>query len=551
MSDYKVSKYLNFALSGLVSFSCFAKAENHQKPNVLFFAVDDLKPILGCYGDKIIKTPNIDKLAKRSSVFRSNYCQQALSGPTRASIMTGMRPDYTKVYTLQTKMRDVNPDILSIPQYFISQGYSSQGIGKVYDPRCVDEFYDKASWSVPYNNDEEIDEKYLDPAFGLPALRGYQLPQTKELINKYKDEAIAKGLTGDKINDYVSKLIAPSVECADVTDNAYNDGVVALKSKKILEDLKKENKPFFFAVGFHKPHLPFISPKKYWDLYKREEMPLAEYQKVAVNSPLMAYNNFYELRYYSDIPPLGSFTDQTNGIGILPDEKQRELIHGYYAAISYMDAQVGIVLNALDSLGLADNTIIVLWGDHGWHLGDHGLWCKHTNFEQATHAPLIISAPKYKASATSSQTEFVDVFPTLCDLAGLKIPTHLDGQSLVPLMKNPIAKVKEFSVSQYPKYSLDFKGEKSKVTGAGDCMGYSIRNSRYRFTIWMNDNFRTSQVFDEKRLIASELYDYKVDPNETFNVVDDKKYAITRKEMYSQMLNYFETQRIKLNKGSK
>jgi len=549
MKNNSSIKNLNLALAGLVSVSCFAQNEKKapKKPNILFIAVDDLKPILGCYGNKLVKTPNIDRLAKNGTVFLQNYCQQAVSGPTRASIMTGMRPDYTGVWDLKTKMRDVNPDILSLPQYLITQGYSTQGIGKIYDQRCVDKKMDKPSWSVPYYNYFKTEEKYYSPQTGMPALGAYQLPETKALAEKYQKEAVAKGIAEDEIEAYVSTHVKPSVECADVPDNAYNDGANVTRAKEILLKLKSENKPFFFAVGFSKPHLPFVSPKKYWDLYQRDQMPVAGFQEKSKNSPAIAYHNAGELRQYSDIPALTDFTDQKD-IGLtLPLTKQKELIHGYYAAVSYTDAQVGKLLNAMDSLGLLKNTIVILWGDHGWHLGDHNLWCKHTNFEQATHAPLIISAPWIKPNVSKSMTEFVDIFPTLCDLAMVPVPSHLDGKSLVPIMKKPDAQVKEFAVSQYPRAGSN--AETNRLGFAdGKCMGYSLRTSQYRFTIWMKDNFRTNRPFDKNLIVAMELYDYQKDPNETVNVVDEPKYADIKKEVYSKMLNYFESQAKKLTK---
>lgn len=541
---------LNIALAAFTSVSGFAQSAQKvtQKPNVLFIAIDDLKPILGCYGDKQIKTPNIDRLAKKGTIFLQNYVQQAVSGPTRASLMTGMRPDYTQVWDLKTKMRDVNPDIMSLPQYFITNGYSTQGIGKIYDSRCVDKKMDAPSWSVPFYNYFKSEERYYSKETGIPALGTYQLPQTKELAEKYRLEAISKGIAEDDIEAYISKMLKPSVECADVPDNAYSDGANALKAKEILIKLKSEDKPFFFAVGFSKPHLPFVSPKKYWDLYTRDEMPVAKFQQKSKNGPSIAYQNASELKAYSDIPALIEFTDQKDYGLTLPLDKQKELIHGYYAAVSYTDAQVGILLNALDSLGLTKNTIIVLWGDHGWHLGDHNLWCKHTNFEQATRAPLIISSPGIKPSVTSSPSEFIDIFPTLCDLANIPVPTHLDGKSQLSVMKNPKTSVKDFSVSQYPRSGSNSESERLGYAD-GKCMGYSIRTARYRYTIWLNDNFRTNRLFDKKLVVATELYDYQKDPDETINVVNEKMYGKVTKELNEKMLRYFEDQRIKLTKN--
>ena len=543
------TKNLNLALAGLVSVSCFAQTEKKapEKPNILFIAIDDLKPVLRCYGDSIIKTPNIDKIAKNGTIFLQNYVQQAVSGPTRASIMTGMRPDYTGVWDLKTRMRDVNPNILSLPQYLITQGYSTQGIGKVYDQRCVDKKMDAPSWSVPYYNYFKTQEKYYSSQTGMPALGAYQLFETKALAEKYRLEAIAKGIAAEEIEAYISAKVKPSVECADVPDNAYNDGANVLRAKEILVKLKSENKPFFFAVGLSKPHLPFVSPKKYWDMYQRDQMPVAAFQEKSKNGPAIAYHNAGELRQYSDIPALTEFTDQKDFGLTLPLNKQKELIHGYYAAVSYTDAQVGILMHAMDSLGLLKNTIVILWGDHGWHLGDHNLWCKHTNFEQATHAPLIISAPWIKPSVSKSMTEFVDIFPTLCDLAGVPVPTHLDGKSLVPVMKKPDSKVKEFSVSQYPRAGSE--AETGRLGFAdGKCMGYSVRTSQYRFTIWMKDNFRTNRAFDQNLVVASELYDYQKDPDETINVVDQNTYAEVAKDMKAKMLDYFKGQYLKLSK---
>ena len=514
-------------------------AQKGKKTNILFIAIDDLKPILGCYGDKLIKTPNIDRLAKMGTVFMNNYVQQAVCGPTRASLMTGKRPDYTKVWDLKTPMRDVNPDILSLPQYLITQGYSTQGIGKIYDPRDVDKDLDKPSWSVPYYRNSN---EYYDKATGLPLNRDYQSSESKRQAANFRAEAETKGMNKNEINKYVDEKVKPTTECIDVPDNAYHDGANALKAKDILINLSKTpEQPFFFAVGFSRPHLPFVSPKKYWDLYNREEMPVAKFQEKSKNGVDIAYHNSGEIRAYTDIPELISFTDQKPWGLTLPLAKQKELIHGYYAAVSYTDAQVGILLHTLDSLGLSNNTIIVLWGDHGWHLGDHNLWCKHTNFEQATHAPLIIAAPGYKHGDTKSMTEHLDIFPTICDLLGVKIPDRVDGKSLVPLMKDNKAVVKEYSVSQYPRSGAGLKFKKMGK-GTPDVMGYSIRDNRYRYTIWLANGFRSTQPFDKDLVVGTELYDYIVDPLETVNVVDAKEYMDVSKSMNKKMLEFFASQ---------
>ena len=512
-------------LLGAAAFSTInlsaQKSESYkQKMNVLFIAVDDLKPLLGCYGDPIAKTPNIDRLAQRGTMFLSNYCQQAVSGPTRASLMTGLRPDHTKVWDLKTRMRDVNPDILSLPQYFSLQGYNTMGIGKIYDGRCVDQDADKPSWTIPFYKARP--EDFYNQQ--TPAILYYQDSETRKKADEITREAKKNGLSGG--SKYVMSKLKPSSECVDVPNNAYTDGANAKRVKEILTELSKDKTPFFFAVGFDRPHLPFNAPRKYWDLYERDRMPLAKFKNHAKNSPEIAYHNSGELRTYSDIPPLTSFTD-INRIG-LPLEKEKELIHGYYACVSYTDALIGSVLNTLDSLGMSRNTIVVLWGDHGWHLGDHDLWNKHTNFEQATRTPMIFAVPGQKAQKIHSLSEFVDIFPTLCDLAGLSIPSGLDGTSLVPLMKNAKSKVKEYSVSQYPREN--------------DCMGYSIRTERYRLTFWMRNGFRSTMEFDPGLIIAKELYDYRKDPLETINVIENKAYAKDLRTMEKHILAFFRSQ---------
>jgi iduronate 2-sulfatase len=274
-------------------------------------------------------------------------------------------------------------------------------------------------------------------------------------------------------------------------------------------------------------------------MYNREEMPMAKFQQHAANEVFIAYESSGELRNYTDIGDFTTFSKEDLRAGLKP-EKQKELINGYYAAVSYVDAQVGILLNTLDSLGTLKNTIIVLWGDHGWHLGDHDIWGKHTNFEQATRSPLILAGPGMKSGKSAALTEHVDVFPSLVDLAGLPIPAQLEGKSLKPIMKNNKAKVKEFAMSQYPRKLK--KEEVQKLGYANNkLMGYSMRNNRYRYTLWMSD-FTSKQPFDEKKIYAAELYDYEKDPLETVNVAKDEKYQAISADMYKKMIDFLNTQ---------
>jgi iduronate 2-sulfatase len=529
---------LNLVMAGITAIPVFSIlfAQKQQKPNVLFIALDDLKPILGCYGDKLVKTPNIDRLANRGTVFMSNYCQQAVSGGSRSSLLTGMRPDYTQIWDCDTQIRDVHPDIVTLPQYFKINGYETSGIGKIFHEKSVIES-DPVSWSIPYLSPVNKFSKKT----GQPTLYYYHDPITKAKIEKFIQEGLAKGMNKNEAGQYAKVNAKVATECADVPDDAYRDGAVALKAKDEIIALKNGQKPFFMAVGFQRPHLPFVSPKKYWDLYQRVQMPLAEFQQHAKNSPNVAYTRSDEFKRFTDIPSFCEFTDLTHGTGLKDVNKQKELIHGYYAAVSYADAQVGILLNTLDSLGLTKNTIIVLWGDHGWHLGDHDQWGKDTNFEESTRAPLIISAPGLKSGKTKSITEFVDIFPTLCDLTGTATPNSLDGTSLVSLMKNDKATVKDFGVSQY--YRIIQEAEAKKLGyETTDVMGYTLRTERYRFTIWMANGFRTNKPFTEAEVYATELYDYQKDPLETVSVVNEKEYNTVAIEMKQKMLQYFKLQ---------
>ena len=454
--------------------------ENQRDPrvNVLFIAVDDLKPLLGCYGDEQVISPNIDQLAGTGTIFTNNHCQQAVCAPSRASLLTGLRPDKTRVWDLKTQMRDMNPDILTLPQYFKENGYETAGVGKIFDPRSVDKDLDRVSWSIPYVK-----------------------------------------VHGDRWMGYPEKVSNLSV---DAPDEEFVDGKIRVAGEQLLERLASGEKPFFLAVGFKKPHLPFVAPKKYWDLYDRSDFSPHPFQQHAKYAPEFAFQPGWELRNgYVDVPKEGP----------IPVEKQLELIHGYYAATSFIDAQVGHLLARLDSLGLREKTVVILWGDHGWHLGDHAMWCKHTNFEQATRAPLIISAPNIAGDKKSdSPTEFVDIFPTLCELTGLPVPSHLDGVSLVPVMDDPATLVKKFAVSQYHRRANGQKVE-----------GYALRTKRYRYVEWVA-GFHTFDPYNPSKVVARELYDYETDPLETISLVDSVDYRGVVDTLSTWLHQFFEQQ---------
>ncbi|TAJ14533.1 DUF229 domain-containing protein [Marinilabiliaceae bacterium JC017] len=489
------------------------KKTEDKKPNILFLTVDDLKPVLGCYGNQNVLTPNIDQLAKSGVTFSNAYCQQAICAPSRISVFTGLRPDRTKVWDLKTNMRDMNPEVVTLPQYFKDNGYESVGLGKLLHGAKDD---DPTSWSIPYRHDREL--TYAD-GFIYPANGKYQTPAIHEAMKKAQKQK----LSWIQTNRYLKSLgLSPSVECMDIPDNAYEDGAVAEAGMDLMEQLSQGDKPFFLALGFHKPHLPFVAPKKYWDLYDRDSVELPAFSKKAKNSPDYAYHSWGELRNYSDIPQQGP----------VPLEKQKELIHGYWASVSFMDAQVGKVLAKLDELGLRENTIVVLWGDHGWHLGDHGIWCKHTNFEQATKAPLIISAPSYAhGQHTSSMAEFVDIFPTLCELSGLDTPEVLEGESQVPALEQPETMVKDYALSQYPR--------------GINVMGYSLRTERYRLTVWLKGKFHEGIIHQDPQVEAIELYDYQKDPDETVSLATDPAYTNTVKTLKSKLFKLLNSQTAK------
>ena len=466
-----------------------AKEETKAKPkNILFIAVDDLKPMLGCYGDTFIQTPNIDRLAATGFVFQNNQCQQAVCAPSRASLLTGKRPDYTEVWDLKTLIRDKNPDIVTMPQYFKQLGYQTAAVGKIFDYRSVDHGADSVSW-------------------------------TYKFINVKNTSPIGGG--------YIFEKRRVSTEAPDVDDSVTIDGQVVKQTIAYLKKFAKEDKPFFMAAGFFKPHLPFVAPKKYWDMYQRSDFHLPDYQKDPVNAPAYATQPGWELRsIYKDVP--------NDFVTPIPEEKQLELIHGYHACVTFIDAQIGKVINALDSLGLRDNTVIVLWGDHGWHLGDHDMWCKHTNYEQAARAPLIFSYGNSIIGTTLSPTEFVDIYPTLCDLAGVPKPKNIDGLSLVPLMEGKVEKVKDYAVSQFPR---------------GDKMGYAFRNDRYRYVVWVKNNFTTKQTFADSLIADEELYDYQADPEEKRNFAYDNEYQEIRDSMLAQAKEFFHNEEIKFNEN--
>ena len=460
-----------------------------RKMNVLFIAVDDLRPELHCYGNKQIISPNIDKLAEQGLLFERAYCQQSLCAPSRASLLTGLRPDWTGVCDLSTHFRKKVPDVVTLPQHFKNHGYHSQAVGKIYHGSfeiLSRHHSDRKSWSVPE---------------WWPGPRYYYTPEGVRVAREvYSKSRRRRGAPVDNwVNCFVRGL---ATEAPDVPDNVPCDGQTTEKAIEALQQIK--DKPFFLGVGFLKPHIPFVAPKKYWDLYKREDIRLAKNRTRPQNTPDMAFPKGTEMRAYYDIP------DEKN----VSDEKARTLIHGYYACVSYVDAQVGRVIGELERLGLRENTIIILWGDHGWKLGEYNSWSKLTNFELDTRVPMIISVPGQKRTGekTAALVEFLDIYPTLSELCELPIPKHCQGLSMVPLLENPNRKFKDAAYSQFPR----------KEYGV---MGYSMRTDRYRYAEWIKDG----------KAIEKELYDHQNDPQENRNVISEPENRRLIKKL-SQML---------------
>lgn len=456
------------AAATLLSASAFAQRQSRpaatakKRMNVLFIAADDLNNALGTYGHKVVKSPNIDRLAARGVRFDRAYNQFPLCSPSRVSLLTGLRPDRTRVFDLQTDFRSHLPDVVTLPQLFKNQGYFSARVGKIFHYGVPGQIGtsgldDPASWN-----------QFVNP-------RGRDKDDESKVINLTTQRGLGSAM---------SYLVA------DGADEEQTDGKVATEAIRLLEE--NRDKPFFLGVGFYRPHTPYVAPKKYFDMYPAERIKLPE----TVPGDR------------DDVPQPAFFTNPPN-FG-LNDEQLREVTRGYYAAITFMDAQVGRVLDALDRLGLAENTIVVLWGDHGYHLGEHGAWMKQSLFEESARAPLIVAAPGTKARGKGSErlVEFIDIYPTLAEVCGLSAPPHLQGKSFRPLLDDPARAWKRAAYTQV-----------ARGPQGGKFMGRSVRTERWRYTEW-----------DEGRR-GVELYDHRADAREYRNLADDPRHKRTIAEM--------------------
>ena len=403
-----------------------------KKQNILFISIDDFRPKISSYGETKMITPNIDKLASEGLQFNNAYTNIAVCGASRASIMTGIRPSEKRFNDFSTRASVDTPNAIPLNRIFKENGYETISYGKIYHHK--DDFQEY--WTE--KDGGQIQSDFQDP------------------ISIARVENAERGEYGKK---------QPTFEYPDVDDYAYNDGKITKRAINKLKALKSENKPFFMAIGYVSPHLPFIQPKKYWDMYDHNAIKLADNSFQPENSPdiaIEAQHNSAEMRKnYLDIPEHGQ----------LDDSLARNLIHGYYASVTYMDALIGELIKGLDDLGLRENTTIVFWSDHGYFLGEHGFWCKHSTFEEAVKIPFIISSPNHiKNKTTASFTELVDVYPTLCNIANIEAPSYLQGESLIPVLENPSTILKTEVYTRYKQgeavidkdfsYTEFYEGEK-------------------------------------------------------------------------------------------
>ncbi len=452
------------------------RSRRNGPPNILLILVDDLRPAIGAYGDPLAITPNLDRLAARGMRFEQAYSNQAVCAPSRFNLLLGSRSTSTGIYGFGQNFRDYYPDATTLPQLFKQHGYHTESMGKVFHIGHGT-YADEASWSVPHHGDLVIE--YVDPV-------SKEMGFTREeaLFSNQPGRGLPRGWAW---------------ESPDVADDAYADGRTANRAVQRLAELKAESgDPFFLAVGFARPHLPFSVPKHYWQLYDEDALPLPEPNNRPEGAPAYAVKYGDEISQYVPLPERVTAEP-------FADSLTRKLIHGYYAGVSYVDAQIGKVLDGLDASGLAENTVVVLWGDHGYLLGELGMWTKHVNYELANRIPIIIAAPgtTQPGSATAQLTETVDIWPTLVELAGLApaaVSQPLDGTSLVPVLRDPEARIRDHAYHCFPR---------------GGYLGRAIRTDRYRMVEW-------KKIGEADEPAAYELYDYQDGPFERRNIAGEQ-----------------------------
>jgi iduronate 2-sulfatase len=466
-------------------------------PNVLFIASDDMRPQLGCYGDRTVKSPHLDALAKRGMVFQCSYVQQALCSPSRISMLSGRYPATTGIFEIGRPLRQTMPDITTMPQHFKNHGYHTRSLGKIYHVGIDDD----ASWTVPAWHSKK-------PRTSLA---------TQQAVKSYVEDAKAKGVTLPEKGRGNRNMAIPAFEAVECSDEDLLDGDTATQAiTQMREHAKNPAQPFFLAVGFANPHVPWISPKKYWDLYDPASFTLASNEFVPRDAPEFAATSGADFFWYRDVP-------QVSGEK-LPETFKRQCLHGYYAAISYVDAQVGRLLAALDESGLGKNTIIVFWSDHGYYMGEHTWWgAKHNNYEGATRNCLIIATPEQKTAGQSTQAlaQSVDLAPTLTELCGLPAHTGFQGRSLKPVLDDPSAQVNDAAYSWYPK-------------GQG-YLGTAMRTDQWRYVEWTKPGAATER----------ELYHMVNDPQNNQNIAAKPEHEKVLESLSKRLRESFPIQNFK------
>jgi len=475
----------------ILCLSCLTSVA--ERPNVLFIASDDMRPQLGCYGDTTVKSPNLDALAKRGMVFQRSYVQQALCSPSRIAMLSGRYPATTQIFEIGRTLRTTMPDITTMPQHFKNNGYHTRSLGKIYHVGIDDD----ASWTVP----------------AWHSKKPRTSAATQQAVAKYFADAKASGTTLPQKGKGSRTSAVPAFEAVDCGDEDLMDGDCATNAIAQLRDhAKTPDKPFFLAVGFANPHVPWISPKIYWDIYDPSKLPLATNEFLPKGAPAFAATSGQDFRWYANVPQ-----------GDLPEPFKRECLHGYFAAISYVDAQVGRLLAALDETGLAKNTIVVFWSDHGYYMGEHTWWgAKHNNYEGATRNCLIVSQPgmKHAGEKTEALAQSVDLAPTLAELCGLPTNEGFQGRSLKPVLEDPTATVNEAAFSWYPKEGW---------------LGTAMRTDKWRFVEWTKPGQQP----------VRELYNQVNDPQNNLNLADKPEHAQVLETLSKRLREKFPVQEFK------
>lgn len=483
-----------------------ADAGKRYMMNVILISVDDLRTELGYYGNNQAITPNFNRLASNGVAFMNAYCQAAVSAPSRASLMTGLRPDSNKVWHLGDEFRKINPDIVTMPQYFKKFGYHTVSIGKIFHNHMPD--------SVSWNEPDLRPEAFKTPELICRDAESFYVdPGLMEELDSVRAERI-------KVRTYGASGgwgYGVSVEATDAEDSLFYDGAQTELAIRKLRELSKRDEPFYLALGYYRPHLPFSAPLRYWNLYERDKIELPSNNYLPDGAPVMAADPNYELNACYDLNvkhPL--YNNMSRDTALL-------LKHGYLASVSFVDACLGKLMDELERLDLMQNTVIVLYGDNGWKLGEHNSWCKQTNYMPDINVPLLISSPgmKKKGIKSDALTELIDIYPTLCEAAGIPEPPYLHGVSLVPLFDNPDRKWKKAAFSQIHRLPVRSLDEKRY-------MGYSMVTKSWHYVKWYGWNAETKT---REELAATELYDLRNDPEENKNLATVKKYSAVEKRL--------------------